>query len=192
MAITQSFRDAVDNNEIRKVRIMMKDSLLGDPTFHEFNEMEKIASILPGLYDEHDGSQLETNEEKWNKDYMDSQMVKLIRNFSHERVNNLKDVIRKLYPVNTTTSDDNSKSEKFTSRYEHQKEMSYKEAMEDDMRNGDYRGTKIAVGAVIGAGVGAVVAAAISFPESAVVAGTCLSIGAGACAGAGAAYLLTK
>ena len=41
MALTNSFYEAVESNSVRRVRIMMKDSLLVDPTFLQFKEMEK-------------------------------------------------------------------------------------------------------------------------------------------------------
>ncbi len=40
MAITNFFRNAVSKGDIRGIRIMMKDSMLIDPTFAEFNEIE--------------------------------------------------------------------------------------------------------------------------------------------------------
>ena len=36
MAVTNVFREAVASNSVRKVRIMMEDSLLVDPTFMKF------------------------------------------------------------------------------------------------------------------------------------------------------------
>ena len=54
MSLTNAFYEAVQTGNVRRVRIMMQDSLLIDPTFNEFEEMEKAASLLNGLYDEHD------------------------------------------------------------------------------------------------------------------------------------------
>lgn len=51
MALTNAFYEAVQSGNVRRVRIMMQDSLLIDPTFAEFNAMEKAASSMKGLYD---------------------------------------------------------------------------------------------------------------------------------------------
>ena len=78
---------------------MMKDSLLVDPTFEQFHDMEKIASSMIGLYDEHDGEELIEDRNQWNDNYMDRVMVDVIFNFSHERLEHLKEVVRYLRPV---------------------------------------------------------------------------------------------
>lgn len=57
MALTNAFYEAVQSGNVRRVRIMMQDSLLIDPTFAEFNAMEKAASSMKGLYDKHDGKE---------------------------------------------------------------------------------------------------------------------------------------
>lgn len=98
MTITQEFRDAVNSKDSRLVRIMLKDSLVVDPTFIEFNEMIKIAEIkITDLYDEHDGEVLKYEISTWSKDYMDEQMVQVVYNFSKERINLLKSICKHLY-----------------------------------------------------------------------------------------------
>ncbi|MEG0297526.1 MAG: hypothetical protein RR620_12480 [Clostridium sp.] len=98
MTITQEFRDAVNSKDSRLVRIMLKDSLVVDPTFIEFNEMIKIAETkITDLYDEHDGEVLKYEISTWSKDYMDEQMVQVVYNFSIERVNLLKSICKHLY-----------------------------------------------------------------------------------------------
>lgn len=62
MALTNAFYEAVSSGLIRRVRIMMKDSLWVDPTFAEFEDMEKVASKLNGLYDKHDGRPFNKNK----------------------------------------------------------------------------------------------------------------------------------
>ena len=58
MALTNAFREAVTEKNVRKIRIMLKDSLLVDPSFKRFQEMERAASLVEGLYDVHDGREL--------------------------------------------------------------------------------------------------------------------------------------
>lgn len=98
MAVTQEFKNAVEQNDILSVHIMMKDSFLLDPTCQQFDEMEQYAeSNLEGLYQPHDGELLEYGQEKWNTDYLNEQLVKLIGNFSRERVVLLKSMVGVLY-----------------------------------------------------------------------------------------------
>ena len=60
MALTNAFYEAVQSGNVRRVRIMMQDSLLVDPTFSEFNAMEKVAAAMTGLYDTMGKSLLKT------------------------------------------------------------------------------------------------------------------------------------
>lgn len=99
MAVTKEFREAVAAQNIRRVRIMMKNSLLIDPTGGSFDEMAEAAEGLAGLYDEHDGRELVEDESAWDDDYMDRLMVQAVRNFSPERLAHLKKVLRRLRPV---------------------------------------------------------------------------------------------
>lgn len=98
MAVSQEFQTALDNKDIMTVHIMLKDSLVVDPTFTEFGEMLKLAEqSLDSLYDKHDGEKLINDSQQWDKDYMDIQMVKAIRNFSRERIELLKNICAYLY-----------------------------------------------------------------------------------------------
>ena len=92
MALTNAFYEAVKDDNVRRVRIMMKDSLLVDPTFTDFNNMVKAASSMTGLYDAHDGRAFISDEQEWNDEYMDKLMVQVVGNFSHERIDHLKQV----------------------------------------------------------------------------------------------------
>ncbi|TMV47033.1 hypothetical protein FE783_24260 [Paenibacillus mesophilus] len=103
MAITNAFRSAVASGNVIGIRIMMKDSLLVDPTFVEFHEMEHCARTMEGLYDEHDGRELEDDKTAWNDDYMNKLMVQVVGNFSHERIGRLKEIVRHLRPVASHT-----------------------------------------------------------------------------------------
>lgn len=98
MIITEEFRKAVNNNNTRMVRIMLKDSLVVDPTFKQFNEMISIAEKnIIDLYDEHDGETLKYEVNSWTKDYMDEQMVQVVYNFSKKRITLLKSICGNLY-----------------------------------------------------------------------------------------------
>ena len=66
MALTNAFYEAVQSGNVRRVRIMMQDSLLVDPTFSEFNAMEKVAAAMTGLYDKHDGKEFIEDQTLWS------------------------------------------------------------------------------------------------------------------------------
>ena len=78
MIITDSFRNAILSNDVTGLRIMMKDSLLVDPSFSGFEEMRSLAAGVPGLFDPHDGREFESNKSLWNDDYMNKLMVQVV------------------------------------------------------------------------------------------------------------------
>ena len=156
MALTKAFYEAVNQNNIRRIRIMMKDSLLVDPTFEEFNEMKNVAKSVDGLYDVHDGRSFESDETFWNDDYMNKQMVQLIGNFSKERIEHIKDVVHCLRRDLINSNQTKNKVSNIVS--EPTKNMSYEEQKHYDQINGRYRGAKIATGAAVGAVAGGVIA----------------------------------
>jgi signal peptidase I len=93
-----AFFIAIKNKNIKGLRIMMKNSLLVNPSFNEFNRMTQRVKDIPGMYDKHDGREFETDKSKWNDKYMSREMVRIVGNFSHERVKHLKEVVRYLHP----------------------------------------------------------------------------------------------
>lgn len=98
MALTNEFIGAVDNRKLIRVRIMLKDSMLVDPSLNDYNEMLAYASSkLNDLFDEHDGEKLSYEMYDWNENYLNDQMVKVVNNFSNERLELLCNMVRKLY-----------------------------------------------------------------------------------------------
>ena len=97
--LTDAFFKAVDNKDIRKLRIMMKDSLLVDLSFKQFNEMSKYVKNIEGMYDEHDDKQcpFEEDKSKWDKKYINKQLTRVYDNFSKKRIEHIKKVITYVY-----------------------------------------------------------------------------------------------
>ena len=155
MALTSAFYEAIKANNTQLIRIMMKNSLLVDPTFSEFIEMEKATNLMNGLYDEYDGDMLELDKEKWDDDYMARQMVQVVNNFSHERIEHLKDVVSYLRPVERIIHNNHSVKikENNVNGITH---MNYEEQKRRDQKDGKYIGAEIATGAVVGAVAGGV------------------------------------
>jgi hypothetical protein len=101
MAVTESFKRAVRDNDVESVRIMMKDSLLRDPTCRKFREMENSAKGMDGLYVEDDEYE-PARDGDWDENYMIGLMVEVVDNFSKARLEHLKKVVRKLRPQRTS------------------------------------------------------------------------------------------
>ena len=98
MAITNEFREAVESGKKTRVRIMLKDIMLVDPTMKEFDEMLDYAkSNMTNLFDEHDDEVLKYDRSDWNEAYLNNQMVAVVSNFSKERVELLRNMVRYIY-----------------------------------------------------------------------------------------------
>lgn len=98
MAITSEFRNTVENGKKIRVRIILKDSMLVDPTLKQFDEMLEFAKEnMQDLFDEQDEEILKYDCSEWNETYLNNQMVKVVNNFSQERINLLRDMIKYIY-----------------------------------------------------------------------------------------------
>jgi len=166
MTVEESIKNAVSQGDIKGIRIMMKNSLLVDPTFAEFKEMENLTLNMNGLFDEHDEGEFIYDKSVWNDDYMNKLMVQVVGNFSHKRIDHLKEVVRYLRPVATRPEKTASfgtigTRQTQTSPITHPRKFSYQEQKRQDERNGKIvynRGAKITAGAVVGGVVGGTVA----------------------------------
>lgn len=98
MGVNNELKESIMNGDVMMTRIILKDSLVVDPTFVEFDEMLSYAEgHMENLYDEHDGEELIYDQTHWTKDYMDQQMVTVVNNFSVERVDVLKSICKSLF-----------------------------------------------------------------------------------------------
>lgn len=109
MALTQEFRYAVEQGNLLRVRIMLKDSLLVDTSFEQFNEMIRFAELkLDNLWinDEDDNEEFSQSTDELN-----IILAGLVNNFSKKRVAYLKKLIKKIYPPKQKTVSDMSRRE---------------------------------------------------------------------------------
>lgn len=98
MAITNEFRDAVHTGKKTRVRIMLKDIMLVDPTMKQFDEMLEFAkSNIPDLFEEHNEEVLKYDCVDWDESYLNNQMVAVVSNFSKERVELLRNMVKYIY-----------------------------------------------------------------------------------------------
>ena len=94
---TEEFKAAVEEKKLLRIRIMLKDSLIVDPTFKEFDEMVTYAEHqIRDLYEAFNGGKLENDETKWNEHVMNEELVGLVTNFSKTRISHLKKVVAKV------------------------------------------------------------------------------------------------
>ena len=92
--VSPEFNSAIKTGNLLRVKIMLKDSLIIDPTFAQFNEMLAYARTeLTGLIEPHDNGDLEEDRSKWDKDLMNIELVEIVNNFSQMRIDHLKSVI---------------------------------------------------------------------------------------------------
>lgn len=155
MALTNAFYEAVNSGNVTRVRIMMKNSFLTDPTGAEFAEMERAAASMPGLYDQHDGQEFITDKSKWTNEYMDQVMVKLISNFSKERISHCKELVHYLIPVVAPTTH----------------KVGYSEAVTRGRgcQNNHGEFVTIGIGAAAGATVGGIIASVVGATATVIV-----------------------
>lgn len=98
MAISIDFKNAVSEGKMRLVRIILKDSLIIDPTFSEFNEMYNYAKgNMEDLLEDFDDGELDNDKNNWSEDYMNGLKVELMGNFSRKRIDHLKQICSYLY-----------------------------------------------------------------------------------------------
>lgn len=97
MEINLEFKKAVKNCDIDLIRIMLKDSIIMDPTFVMYKNLVKyVEQNGLNLFEEYDGAGF-ADKCYWNKDYLNQQMAQLICNFSKERVKHIKDICKNVY-----------------------------------------------------------------------------------------------
>jgi len=165
MTVAKSISDAASKGDIKGIRIMMKNSMLVDPTLDEFFEMQKLTASIDGLYDRHDGRAFETDKAAWDDDYMNKIMVQVVGNFSHERLKHLQDVIKYLRPGYQSKQGVSRNNYPHTAEAEihgQTQRTSYQEQKRQDAKNNrivSSRSRKIVAGAVAGGVVGGAVAA---------------------------------
>ena len=138
MALSSDFINAVDSHDNIMTRIMLKDSMLVDLTLKQFQERLAYAERkMSDLYDDHDGEVFTSDIIAWNQELLDQQMVKVVGNFSRERVAFLKKLVRNVYDQKAQEAD----REEFVEKH----------------KNSSFGATQVGVGLAVG---GVTVAAA--------------------------------
>ena len=102
MSIPVDFQKNVLEKQLSVVRVILKDSLVIDPTFVEFEEMYKYAKDnMNNLLEEFDNEELDYNRENWTEYYLNNLKIKLMDNYSEKRLGHLKEICSYLYQDKT-------------------------------------------------------------------------------------------
>ncbi len=107
MALTQEFVQTVSQNNKLRAKIMLKDSLLVDTSFNQFNEMlhyaeQRLEDFWVSNEDDDEVFSQEPEE-------LNLILAGLVNNFSHRRVNHLMGMIHKMYPPKKQTYSGNKR-----------------------------------------------------------------------------------
>lgn len=108
MSLNTEFLNAVNSRDVMQIRIMIMTSLIKDLTIHDFDEQLSYAEAhINDLYDEHDGEVFSNDTSTWNKSLLDEQIAKSYLNFSKERVQFTKKIVRYVFPKEAEAADQN-------------------------------------------------------------------------------------
>ena len=98
--ISREFLENIESGDLMTVRSALLDDLIIDRTFKIFDEDFKAANERLELLVPFDGEPLETDSEKWDKEYLNQQKVALMVNFSEKRIDHLKRLLLRLcHPI---------------------------------------------------------------------------------------------
>ena len=104
----EMFKEELRKNNILKIRLMMKNSLLYDSSFKTFNEMEKLAEEYKvNIWQDSSCDDLIKQKSTWTDD-VNYELTAIVSDFTKERIVYLKDLIKNVYyrdiDINKNTS----------------------------------------------------------------------------------------
>jgi hypothetical protein len=98
MTLNEDFIAAVEEHRMWAVYQRLADILSISSSLERQDEMLRYAeSRLPDLYQDHDGEELDYNENKWTDEYYKDQKWKLEKNFSKDRLALLRRMAERKY-----------------------------------------------------------------------------------------------
>lgn len=104
MSIAPELKKLVDEGDLVQIRCYLANYLIVDPTFALFDEsLTEVSTHLP-IIQEFDGGVFEEDRSRWDTDYLNEQIVASFSNFSKERIDHIKDIIRVVVREKSTTS----------------------------------------------------------------------------------------
>lgn len=105
MPVTKEFMQAIEDRNILRIRLMMKNSLLLDASFNDFRKMEKIA-MEHGIdvWQHTSKSTLSKREKPWSRDDMNYELTSIVNDFTKEHMQYLMEIIKELYHGSSNTT----------------------------------------------------------------------------------------
>lgn len=100
--ISTEFKQNVESGDLVTVRSALVDYLIIDRTFKKFDEALEYGCANLNIMQPYDNNPLETESEKWDNAYLNQQKVALMVNFSKERIDHIKSIIKNVMPANVT------------------------------------------------------------------------------------------
>lgn len=94
--IEEIVKDCINEKNKKKLHIILVEYLL--ESFDKFDENIEYAKNYMDIFENYDRKLFEEEKEKWDEKYLFFEKGKLITNFSKERVEHIKKIIRKIYP----------------------------------------------------------------------------------------------
>lgn len=102
MAVTKEFLQAVNDRNILRMRLIMKNCLLIDTSFKSFLEMEEVAKAHGiNVWQNTSEFELIKREKPWSLDDMNYELTAIVNDFTKEHMNYLMDIIREVYAKNS-------------------------------------------------------------------------------------------
>lgn len=102
VGLSKTLQEAIENNDVLAIHSSFYSILHEDPNFSTGKFEKTLAYIkvknIPGVFQEYDGEVFKESDE-WNEEYWALEASVLMDNFCMERINLLKQIGRKLYPV---------------------------------------------------------------------------------------------
>lgn len=96
--VSEEFKRNVASAKVMEVRSALVDYLIMDRTFSKFDEALAEAGKTLKVVEAHDGKPFENDRSKWDESYLNRQKTALMINFSQERIDHLKAVIKQVLP----------------------------------------------------------------------------------------------
>lgn len=94
MSVSPELKKYVEDGDLIQTRYYIANYLIVDKTFALFDEALAYAQDKLPIIQEYDGQTFEQNHALWNRDYLSEQIVALYSNFSKERIEHIKEVVR--------------------------------------------------------------------------------------------------
>lgn len=105
MPVTKEFMQAIEDRNILRIRLMMKNSLLLDASFNDFRKMEKIAMEHGvDVWQHTSKSTLSKRKEPWSRDDMNYELTSIVNDFTKEHMQYLMEIIKELYHGSSNTT----------------------------------------------------------------------------------------